>query len=95
MSSSSPTVSPSSVSSLAGGTVRVPLGALQAVPVHVVVAAKVTTWADAGPLFYAKGLRPSGHGAWNTTCGDRPFDGRRGPQRGSWRRGRRRGHRLA
>jgi hypothetical protein len=44
---------------LAGGAVRVPVGALVGAKSDA-VAAKVTTWADAGPLFYAKDWSPAG-----------------------------------
>ena len=43
---------------LAGGAVRVPIGALGGGTSSV--AAKVTMWADAGPLFYAKYWSPAG-----------------------------------
>jgi hypothetical protein len=44
---------------LAGGTVQVPAGALDNASSDA-VAAKVTTWTDAGPLFYAKDWSPAG-----------------------------------
>jgi len=47
---------------LAGGAVRVPAGALAGASSDA-VAAKVTTWADAGPLFYAKDWSPAGSNA--------------------------------
>ena len=40
---------------LAGGAVQVPVGALTSTSSdHHAVVIKVVTWADAGPLFYAK-----------------------------------------
>ena len=47
---------------LARGAVRVPTGALAGARSDA-VAAKVTTWADAGPLFYAKDWSPAGSNA--------------------------------
>ena len=47
---------------LAGGAVQIPAGALDGASSDA-VAAKVTMWADAGPLFYAKDWSPAGSNA--------------------------------